>query len=141
MNKTLNLNTGLENITNIDNAYNPSFPYFLIIFFVYLLLLLVVSNLIAGLIRGYKRSLSYLRINIILSLNHALVEIFNTCVTFVVSRFGHFYFFQTHFKIIARIGIINEHLETDIKPFVQSSLRSHPLGITLYVLNLYIYSI
>ena len=100
MNKTLNLNTSLENITNIDNSYRPSFPYFLIIFLVYLLLLLVVSNLIAGLIRCYKRSLSYLRINIILSLNHALVEISNTYVTFVVSRFGHFYFFQTRFEII-----------------------------------------
>ena len=100
MNKTLNLNTSLKNITNIDNSYRPSFPYFLIIFLVYLLLLLVVSNLIAGLIRCYKRSLSYLRINIILSLNHALVEISNTYVTFVVSRFGHFYFFQTRFEII-----------------------------------------
>ena len=94
---TLNRSTSLENIKNIDNSSKTSFPCFSIIFFFYLLLLLVVSNLIAGLIRGYKRSLSYLRINIILSLNHALVEIGNTYVTFVVSRFGHFNFFPKFF--------------------------------------------
>ena len=87
--KTLNMNftnnqsqerSLVPNVTNPQNveSFKPNF-----IVFNYMLILLLVSNLSSAGIRGYtRRSLPYLRINIILILNYYLVETFNTAVNY-----------------------------------------------------------
>ena len=59
-----------------------------ILIFFYMVVLLVVSNLATCTFRAYRRSLSYIRINIIILLNGFLVETFNSIVfTLVVLIF------------------------------------------------------
>ena len=55
--------------------------------FCYMFINLLVSNIATWTIRGYKRSLPYLRINIILILNSFLVETFNVIVSITVRLF------------------------------------------------------
>ena len=78
-------NQSLESrLVNVNNSPNVGFlnPNFIV--FIYMLVILLISNLSAAAIRGYRRSLTYLRINIILILNYYLVETFNTCASIAV---------------------------------------------------------
>ena len=64
--------------------------------FCYMFIILLMSNIATWTIRGYKRSLPYLRTNIILILNSFLVETFNVFVSITV-LFSLIYF--QHFKL------------------------------------------
>ena len=52
--------------------------------FCYMFIILLISNIATWTMRRYKRSLPYLRINIILILNSFLVETFNVIVSMTV---------------------------------------------------------
>ena len=85
MNFTNNQSRKSSLVSNVTNPQNVEFfkPNFIV--FNYMLILLLVSNLSSAGIRGYRRSLPYLRINIVLILNYYLVETFNTSVSIVVN--------------------------------------------------------
>ena len=71
--------------------------------FCYMFIILLMSNIATWTIRGYKRSLPYLRTNIILILNSFLVETFNVFVSITV-LFSLIYF--QHFKLKFTEGYI-----------------------------------
>ena len=79
-------NLTMMNSTNAT-AMTPSqlFQNFNPFVFLYMFIILIVSNVITSTIRGYKRSLSYMKINIILLLNYSLVEAFNMSTLALVS--------------------------------------------------------
>ena len=111
-------NSSIQNITsNTTNPPNNDFNDFNFFAFFYMLITLLVSNLSNSTIRGYHRSLPYLRINLILLLNCHLVEIFNTFVTFAVNKIFINIFFKLYFLMIK-----------NVKRF----LKSHPLWVFLY---------
>lgn len=66
----------------------------------YMLLILLICNMANSSIQGYKRSLPYLRINIILILNTFLTQTFNAIVTSMVIIFakGILIFFKHIFR-------------------------------------------
>lgn len=111
-------NSSIQNITsNTTNPPNNDFHDFNFFAFFYMLITLLVSNLSNSTIRGYRRSLPYLRINLILLLNCHLVEIFNTFVTFAVNKIFINIFSKLYFLMIK-----------NVKRF----LKSHPLWVFLY---------
>ncbi|XP_023333462.1 uncharacterized protein LOC111705217 [Eurytemora carolleeae] len=73
-------------MTSESNLSSPSlviFRKFNFLVFFYMLIILLIANITTCTIRGYRESLPYLRVNIILILNYYLVEIFNAFVSVV----------------------------------------------------------
>ncbi|XP_023337930.1 uncharacterized protein LOC111708703 [Eurytemora carolleeae] len=68
-----NLHSPGEPIPHLANFY---------VFF-YMFVLMLISNMATSILRKYRRSLPLLRINQVLLLNGYLVEIFNTCFTYM----------------------------------------------------------
>ena len=56
----------------------------------YMTVILLVSNSITSTIRTYRHSLPYIRVNIIIILNHYLVEVFNVFVVITVFKKNKF---------------------------------------------------
>ena len=79
----MNIDTN-QTLININNDNKNVFHINTFFMFSYMLIILFVSNISVGTIRAYRRSLPYLRINIILILNSYLAETFNAVVTVVV---------------------------------------------------------
>ena len=73
-----------QTLINTNNNNKNVFHIYTFFMFSYMLIILFVSNISVGIIRAYRRSLPYLRINIILILNYYLAETFNAVVTVVV---------------------------------------------------------
>ena len=80
-NETLTINVS-KDLLNPKRVFFQIF-YFLVFF--YMIPILFTSNLITDTVRGYRRSLPYLRINIILILNCSLVEVYNAYFKFRLS--------------------------------------------------------
>ena len=98
------INSSIQNITsNATNPQNNDFHDFNFFAFFYMLITMLVSNLSTSTIRGYRRSLPYLRINLILLLNCLLVEIFNTFVTFGVMIITNNIFPKLHLLMIKNV--------------------------------------
>ena len=78
--------------------------------FFYMFVLMLISNMATSILRKYRRSLPLLRINQVLLLNGYLVEIFNTCFTYMVicqelrNRFNHQFKFS-HIFILQPDGV------------------------------------
>ena len=99
-------NSSAQNITaNATNPQNNDFHDFNFFTFFYMLITMLVSNLSTSTIRGYHRSLPYLRINLILLLNCLLVEIFNTFVTFAVMIITNNIFPKLHLLMIKNVKL------------------------------------
>ena len=71
-----------HNISNPRETFGKDSNVFL---FLYMMILLLVSTTITIGIREYRRSLPYLKINIILLLNYYLVEVFNSACGLLVN--------------------------------------------------------
>ena len=71
--------------SNLSSLSLIIFRKFNFLVFFYMLIILLIANITTCTIRGYRESLPYLRVNIILILNYYLVEIFNAFVSVVVS--------------------------------------------------------
>ena len=76
----------------------------------YIIILLLASNTITSTIRAYRHSLAYIRVNIIIILNHYLVEACNTFILITVFHCETFFFIllQEHFRqgcIFSRITL------------------------------------
>ena len=100
------INSSIQNITsNATNPQNNDFHDFNFFAFFYMLITMLVSNLSTSTIRGYRRSLPYLRINLILLLNCLLVEIFNTFVTFGVMIITNNIFPKLHLLMIKNVKL------------------------------------
>ena len=79
--------TYLDPVSNYTNPEPlPHHTNFYVFF--YMCILMLVSNMATSTLRGYRRSLPFLRINQILLLNGYLVEVFNTFVTYLVISRG-----------------------------------------------------
>ena len=85
-NETLTRNVS-KNLLNPERVFFQNFNF--LVFF-YMITIFFTSNLITDTVRGYRRSLPYLRINIILILNCSLVEVYNAVVSITVWIAKHF---------------------------------------------------
>ena len=73
-----------EMFLNLLNPERVFFQNFSFLVFFYMITIFFTSNLITDTVRRYRRSLPYLRINIILILNCSLVEVDNAVVSITV---------------------------------------------------------
>ena len=83
-----------QTLINTNNDNTNVFHLYTFFMFSYMFIILFVSNISVGTIRTYRRSLPYLRINIILILNSYLAETFNAVVTVVVIMIYDFNLFS-----------------------------------------------
>ena len=69
---------------NVTNAQSKVFENLNLFVFSYMVIILVVANYFTYTIRGYRNSLPYIKVNIILLLNCCLADIYNSFVSITV---------------------------------------------------------
>ena len=81
-NQTFLIRNAERNVTNAQSKVFENFNFFV---FSYMVIILVVANYFTYTIRGYKNSLPYIKVNIILLLNCCLADVYNIFVSITVN--------------------------------------------------------
>ena len=81
-NQTFLIRNAERNVTNAQSKVFENFNFFV---FSYMVIILVVANYFTYIIRGYKNSLPYIKVNIILLLNCCLADVYNIFVSITVN--------------------------------------------------------